>query len=158
MEHAEATVNLLESTQGAVNSNIILKMGMSDVDPEFKAQVDKMLGSYLQSCTSAGQTLKSDLHQMKESQEGMQKLIDDVAQGMAFVSKKSKAKAKKSVIEYESDSEEFHEELDDSFVDSSEDSDYQPTPKTTKRRRSKRLAKKEVLNAFSSSDDDKLFG
>lgn len=129
MEHAEVMLNHLETTQGAVTSSITLKMG-----PKFKSQVDDVLGSYVQSCSTAGNVLKSDLHEMKQSQEGMQKMMEDIA----LASKKPKAK-KKAVAKssYESEEEEEEEEMitDESFQeDFGEDSDYEPTPAKSKRR------------------------
>ena len=158
MEHAEATLNLLESTQSAVTSNIMLKMDavMDEVDPEFKAEVENMLGSYMQSCLTAGMSLKSDLHEMKTSQEGLQKILDDMAQGIAFVTKKPKAKKTKKQ-EYDDETSFDIEEDEDLFPDSGEDSDWNPTPKTSKRRRSKRLATTD-LPVESPSSNDQLFG
>ena len=128
MEHAEVMLNHLETTQGAVTSSITLKMG-----PKFKSQVDDVLGSYVQSCSTAGNVLKSDLHEMKQSQEGMQKMMEDIA----LASKKPKAK-KKAVAKSSSESEEEEEEemiTDESFQeDFGEDSDYEPTPAKSKRR------------------------
>lgn len=125
MEHAEVMLNHLETTQGAVASSITLKMG-----PDFKSQVDDVLGSYMQSCSTAGNVLKADLHQMKESQEGMQKMIE----GITFTSKKPKAK--KAVLKSLNESEEEEEVItDESFQeDIGEDSDYEPTPAKSKRR------------------------
>ena len=126
MEHAEVMLSHLETTQGAVTSSIALKMG-----PDFRSQVDDVLGSYVQSCSTAGNVLKTDLHQMKESQEGMQKMIE----GIAFASKKPKAKKKTATKSpYESEEEEMI--TDESFQEDigEEDSDYEPTPAKSKRR------------------------
>eukprot|EP00985_Skeletonema_marinoi_P014589 scaffold7405_cov79-Skeletonema_marinoi.AAC.1 len=49
MQHAEVMLSHLETTQGAVTSSIALKMG-----PDFKSQVDDVLGSYVQICSTAG--------------------------------------------------------------------------------------------------------
>jgi hypothetical protein len=126
MEHAEVMLNHLETTQGAVTSSITLKMG-----PDFKSQVEDVLGSYVRSCSTAGNVLKSDLHQMKESQEGMQKMIE----GIAFTSKKPKAKKAVSKSSYDSEEEEEEMITDESFQeDIGEDSDYEPTPAKSKRR------------------------
>jgi myosin heavy subunit len=134
MEHAEVMLSHLETTQGAVTSSITLKMG-----PDFKSQVDNVLGSYVQSCSRAGDVLKSDLHQMKESQEGMQKIIDDVSQCIALASKKPKAKKAVAKSTYESEEEVM--ETDESFQeDVGEDSDYEPTPAKSKRRGDKKAA------------------
>ena len=126
MEHAEVMLSHLETTQGAVTSTIALKMG-----PDFRSQVDDVLGSYVQSCSAAGNVLKTDLHQMKESQEGMQKMIEDIS----FASKKPKAK-KKAATKSSHDSEEEEMITDESFQEDigEEDSDYEPTPAKSKRR------------------------
>ena len=131
MKHAEVILNHLETTQGAVTSSIALKMG-----PEFKSQVDDILGSYVQSCSTAGNVLKSDLISIKESREGMEKMIEDIA----FISKmpKAKKKAVKKTV-YESEEEEMI--TDESFQeDFGEDSDYEPTPAKKKRGGGKKKA------------------
>ncbi|KAK1733323.1 kinesin family protein [Skeletonema marinoi] len=127
MQHAEVMLSHLETTQGAVTSSIALKMG-----PDFKSQVDDVLGSYVQSCSTAGNVLKTDLHQMKESQEGMQKMIE----GIAFASKKPKAKKKTAMKSSSYESEEEEIITDESFQEDigEEDSDYEPTPAKSKRR------------------------
>ena len=135
MQHAEVMLNHLETTQGALTSSISLKMG-----PTFKQDVDDVMGSYVQSCSIAGNVLKSDLHQMKESQEGMEKMIEDVSQCISFASKKPK-KAKKIASKSMYESEEEDLETDESFQeDIAEDSDYEPTPAKSKRRGGKKAA------------------
>ena len=135
MQHAEVMLNHLETTQGALASSITLKMG-----PTFKQDVDDVMGSYVQSCSMAGNVLKSDLHQMKESQEGMEKMIEDVSQCISFASKKPKnAKKVASKSMYESEEEDL--ETEESFQeDIAEDSDYEPTPAKSKRRGGKKAA------------------
>ncbi len=158
MEHAEATLNLLESTQSAVSANIMMKLDtvMDEIDPEFKAQIENMLNTYMQSCLIAGKALQSDLDQMKESQEGLQKMLDDVTQGIAIVAKKPKGKAKKKV-EYVDESSFDYDDLEDSYaVDSGEDSDYQPTPKG---KRQKQPRKRATKNQHEESPlNEELFG
>ncbi|KAL7456930.1 hypothetical protein ACHAWC_008415 [Mediolabrus comicus] len=135
MQHAEVMLNHLETTQGALKTSITLKMG-----PTFKQDVDDVMGSYVQSCSMAGNVLKSDLHQMKESQEGMEKMIEDVSQCISFASKKPK-KAKKVASKSTYESEEEDLETDESFQeDMAEDSDYEPTPAKSKRRGGKKVA------------------
>jgi len=158
MEHAEATLNLLESTQSAVSANIMMKLNtvMDEIDPEFKAQIENMLNTYMQSCLTAGKALQSDLDQMKESQEGLQKMLDDVTQGIAVIARKPIGKAKKKV-EYVDESSFDYDDLEDSYaVDSGEDSDYQPTPKGKRQNQSKKRATK---NRHEESPlNEELFG
>jgi len=149
MEHARVKLNLLESTQGTLNSNIKLKIDADGTEDELKAQVDGILGTYNESWTSAAEGLNSDLDEIKKTQEGLQTMMDNMTKGMTFVPKKSKVKNKK-VAEY--DSEAF--ESEESFVDDveSEDSEYEPTPAKSKRkRRSPRLAKKAAVPDSPSS-------
>ena len=61
MEHAEATLNLLESTQGMLNSNIHLKMDNDGAGDELKEQVDRIIGPYNESWSCTAEELKSDL-------------------------------------------------------------------------------------------------
>jgi len=149
MEHAQIKLNLLEATQGTLNSNIKIKMDDEGTEEDLKSRVDGLLKTYNESWTSATEGLKSDIEIIKETQEGLEKMLGDMAKGMAFVPKKLKAKKK---VDY--DSEEF--DSDDSFVDAGaaedEDSEYEPTPTKVKRkRRSPRLAKKAAVPASPSS-------
>jgi len=145
MEHAETTVNLLESTQDIVNSNIKLKMDNDDVaEEELKAQVDGILGTYNESWSSATEDLKFDLDEIKDTQEDLQQMMDNIAKGMSIAAPK-KSKTKKKAPRNSYDSEAF--ESEESFMedDGGEDSEYEPTPKKSKgKRRSPRLAKKTV--------------
>ena len=83
----------------------------------------------MQRCMSTGKRFKSDLDEMKESEEGMNKLMEDVTQGITFVPHTAR---KKKRVDYES--EEEMDVLDESFeIDDS--SDYEPTPTPAKRKR-----------------------
>jgi len=154
MEHAVAKLNLLEATQGTLNSNIKIKMDTDDTDEEMQTQVDVLLTTYNESWTSATEELKSDLETIREAQEGLQAMMDKMAKGMTF-SKKPTSK-KKEVMDYESD-----DESEESFVgfgdEEDEDSEYEPTPtrckrkKNKRKRRSPRLAKKVTIPNSPSS-------
>mmetsp|Transcript_3144 Transcript_3144/g.5595 ORF Transcript_3144/g.5595 Transcript_3144/m.5595 type:complete len:601 (+) Transcript_3144:3-1805(+) len=149
MEHAVVKLDLLEATQGTLNSNIKIKMDTDGTEEEMQTQVDVLLTTYNESWTSATEELKSDLETIREAQEGLQAMMDKMAKGMTF-SKKLKGK-KKEVMDYESE-----DESEVSFVDfgadEDEDSEYEPTPTKNKRkRRSPRLAKKVTILKSPSS-------
>ena len=119
---------MLESTQGAVSSNIMQVLA-SNGDKNAKSQLESTLEAYMQRCMSTGKRFKSDLDEMKESEEGMNKLMEDVTQGITFVPHTAR---KKKRVDYES--EEEMDVLDESFeIDDS--SDYEPTPTPAKRKR-----------------------
>ncbi|KAL7541944.1 hypothetical protein ACHAXR_011379 [Thalassiosira sp. AJA248-18] len=143
MEHTETTLDLLSSTQGMVNSNLKLKMDADGTEESLKEQVDVILGEYNESWSSATEELKFGLGEIKDTQEDLQQMMDDMAKGIAFVPK-TKPKAKKKVAKHDYDSEAF--ESEESFMDDGdgEDSEYEPTPRKTKRR-SPRLAKKAAV-------------
>lgn len=152
MEHGEATVKLLEATQDIVNSNIKLKMDNDGVvEEELKAQVGGILGEYNEIWSSATEELKFDLDEIKDTQEDLQQMMDNIAKGMSIAApKKSKGKKKASRESY--DSEAF--ESEESFMedDGGEDSEYEPTPAKSKRKRgSPQLAKKAVAVPSSPS-------
>lgn len=150
LDHAENTLLLLESTQDTVRSNIKLKMNSSSEgtggDNELKEQVDAALETYNKSWTTTSSALQLDLNQIKESQEELQTMMDDIAKGMTtVVAKKVKAKKKKVAVQHDYDSEAFESEESFCQDDGGEDSEYEPTPAKTKRkRRSPRLAKKKA--------------
>ena len=149
LNHAENTLLLLESTQDTVRSNIKLKMNSSEGnegDNELKEQVDVALETYNKSWTTTSSALQLDLNQIKESQEELQTMMDDIAKGMTtVVAKKVKAKKKKVAVQHDYDSEAFESEESFCQDDGGEDSEYEPTPAKTKRkRRSPRLAKKKA--------------
>jgi len=151
LDHAENTLLLLESTQDTVRSNIKLKMNNiegTSGDNELKEQVDAALETYNKSWTTTSSTLQLDLNQIKESQEELQTMMNDIAKGMTtVVAKKVKAKKKKKkvAVQHDYDSEAFESEESFCQDDGGEDSEYEPTPAKTKRkRRSPRLAKKKA--------------
>ncbi|KAL3805706.1 hypothetical protein HJC23_005950 [Cyclotella cryptica] len=148
VEHGEATLNLLESTQGAVSSNIIQMIASSD-DEHMKTQLGSMLEAYMERCMSTRKAFKSDLNEMKESEEGMQKIMDDVTQGISFVP--ATARKLKKLANYESEDDDDVEVLEESFeIEVDDSSDYEPTPTPAKRR--KRVAKR------PQPPDSPLFG
>lgn len=130
MEHGEATLNLLESTQGAVSSNVMEMIASSGEGA--KTHLESMLESYMQRCMSTGKRFKCDLDEMKESEEGMQKLMEDVTQGISFVPATARKPKRRST--YESDEE--LDVLDESFeMEVDDSSDYEPTPTPAKRKK-----------------------
>jgi len=138
MEHGEAAVKLLESTQEIVNSNIKLKM---DNDAEgLQEQVDDILESYNESWTSTAEDLKFDLDDIKDTQEDLQQMMDNIAKGMTIAAPK---KTKKKAARQSYDSEAF--ESEESFMedDGGNDSEYEPTPAKAKRKQQEQQMKKE---------------
>eukprot|EP00578_Thalassiosira_sp_NH16_P001528 CAMPEP_0181141098 /NCGR_PEP_ID=MMETSP1071-20121207/35646_1 /TAXON_ID=35127 /ORGANISM="Thalassiosira sp., Strain NH16" /LENGTH=1449 /DNA_ID=CAMNT_0023228073 /DNA_START=59 /DNA_END=4408 /DNA_ORIENTATION=+ len=140
MEHADATLNLLESMQGTVNSNFKLNSDGS----ELGAQVGTILGAYNESWSSTTEALRSDLDEIKEVQEGLEQTMDKIAKGMAIPSKK-KPKAKKKDTREDWDSDAF--ESEESYVegDDGEDSEYEPTPAKKARGRKRQSPKAPAL-------------
>ncbi|KAL7551999.1 hypothetical protein ACHAWF_015208 [Thalassiosira exigua] len=144
MEHADVTLNLLESTQGMVNSNMKLKMDAYGAEHDLKEQVDSILESYNTSWSLATGTLKSDLDDIKDTQDALHQMMEKMAKGMAFVPKKLKAKKKKKV-EYDSDA--FESDIsvekngDESYVDdgNGEDSDWTPEKKKERKRKAAKV-------------------
>lgn len=130
-------MNLLESTQGAVNSHI-LQIIASDGDQHARIQLETKLDSYMKRCMSTGKKFKTDLDKMKESEEGMQQLMDNVAQGISFVPATSRKKRRTTYESYEELDvleESFEIEIDDS-------SDYEPTPTPAKKK--KKVTKRHI--------------
>jgi hypothetical protein len=130
MEHGEETLNLLQSTQGAVSSNL-MEMLASNGNESVKTQLESTLDAYMQRCMSTEKRFKSDLYEMKESEEGMQRMMEDVTQGISFVPATARKKKRTS---YES--EESFDALDESFeMEVDDSSDYEPTPKPDRKNR-----------------------
>lgn len=147
MKHGETTLNLLESTQGAVSSNI-MQMISSIADENAKEQFENILNSYVERCMSTGKKFKCDLDEMKESEEGMHKLMEDVTQGITFVPTTVKKKPKRQTS-YESEDEDVLEESFELEIDDS--SDYEPTPTPAKKKKRATIKKQ-------PSADSPLFG
>ena len=141
-EHVEVTLNLLESAQGMVNSHIKLKMDSKSTAGDVQTQ-EGVLATYNECWDATTKALKSDLTEIKRTQEGLQTMLDNMAKGMAFVAQKPKAKRKEVEHDYDSEAFESEESFND---DDGEDSEYEPTPAKAKRnRRSPRLAKKAAV-------------
>jgi hypothetical protein len=120
----------------------------SSDDERMKTQLEIMLEAYMQRCMSTRKAFKSDLNEMKESEEGMQKMMDDVTHGISFVPATAKKLKRRTNLESEDDDVEV---LDESFeIEVDDSSDYEPTPTPAKRR--KRVAKR------PQPSDSPLFG
>ena len=120
----------------------------SNGDENAKAQLESMLNAYVERCMSTGKRFKCDLDEMKESEEGMHKLMEDVTQGISFVPTTVKKKPKRRTS-YESDDEDVLEESFEMEIDDS--SDYEPTPTPAKK-------KKRATMKKQPSADSPLFG
>ena len=145
MEHAAATLNLLQSTQDAVNSHIEMSINSAGVGDELKEQLKGILGAYHDTWFSATEALKSNLIELKDSHSDHETMIDNLTKGMKIAPMKAKTKKRKSA-ERGYDSEAFESEV--SFLEEGdgEDSEYEPTPAKSKKqkRRSPRFATKKA--------------
>ena len=137
MEHAEVTLNLLESTSDAVTSKVSANAAGSDA----KEEVDQVLGSYLTSWSAATDAIRADLQDVRDTQEGLTSMLENVASGIAFKPKKKDRKQPEEDRGY--DSEAF--ESEESFLeeDDGNDSEYEPTPKATKAKARGKKAREE---------------
>jgi hypothetical protein len=144
MKHGEATLNLLESTQGAVSSNI-KEMLASSENEEAKNQFESTLNTYMKHCMSTEKRFKSDLEEMTFAAEGMEKMMDDVTQGISFVP--ATARKPKRFASYES--EEEMDILEESFEEEGDesDADYVPTPKPEKKKKTKTAKRQQAVDS-----------
>lgn len=145
MEHAAATLNLLQSTQDAVNSHIEMSINSAGVGDELKEQLKGILGAYHDTWFSATEALKSNLIELKDTHNNHETMIDNLTKGIKIAPMKAKTKKRKSA-ERGYDSEAFESEV--SFLEEGdgEDSEYEPTPAKSKKqkRRSPRFATKKA--------------
>jgi DNA repair exonuclease SbcCD ATPase subunit len=145
MEHALATLNLLQSTQDTVNSHIKLNIDNNGVGIELKEQLEGILGAYHANWSSATDALKMHLSEIKETHSDHEAMIDNLTKGMTIAPIKLTTKKKKAA-QHAYDSEAF--ESEESFMEEGdgEDSEYEPTPaKSKQKRRSPRLSIKKVI-------------
>ena len=145
MEHALATLNLLQSTQDTVNSHIKLNIDNDGVGIDLKEQLEGILGAYHANWSSATDALKVHLSEIKETHSDHAAMIDNLTKGMTIAPMKLMTKKKKAA-QHAYDSEAF--ESEESFMEEGdgEDSEYEPTPaKSKQKRRSPRLSIKKVI-------------
>ena len=140
MDHSEAIMSLMDATKGTVERKInseLFKSIEDGIEPNIRGAIDDMLGSYISGCDKIGKAVKEELREVKERQEGMKSLFDQIAQGVVLKPTKKKKKARKRVedeIDYEAD---LIFEDDAADVADSDDSDWSPTDSPTRRRRRK---------------------
>lgn len=134
MEHAAATLNLLQSMQDAVNSHIEMSIKSAGVWDELKEQLKGILGAYQDTWFSAIEALKSNLIKFKDTHNDHEKMIDNLTKGIKIAPMKAKKKKRKSA-ERGYDSEAFESEV--SFLEegNGEDSLYEPTPANSKKQK-----------------------
>jgi len=149
MDHSEAIMSLMDATKGTVEHKInsdLLKSIEDGIDPNVREVIDDMLGSYISGCDKIGNAVKEELREVKEKQEGMKSLMDQIAQGVVLKPTKMKKKARKRVVDdtsYDEVKEIFTEDLSDDGADS-DDSDWSPTELREARRRRSKKDKKEL--------------
>ena len=174
LDHSEKIMTLLESTKETVQHQLrmdLTAVGIEgDIDSSTKATIDDMISSYLSGCQEVGDSLKGELNDVKETQDSMKTIFDEVAkdivaknEGNALGStkqKKAKAKAKAKHSRESLEGEVFdlfEEEEDAGATEDSDDSDWAPdTPLPTKKRRSAQSSRKAMR--ASMSDDEGLAG
>lgn len=151
MEHGEATLNLLESTQGAVSSNI-KEMLASSGDDNAKSQFESTLDTYMQRCMSTEKRFKSDLQEMKESESGLQKMMEGVTQGISFPPATIRKPKHRSTYDSEEEERMALDESSEEEGESDDGSSYEPEEPTPK------PAKKKAATKRKQADSPVLFG
>ena len=147
MQHSEDMMSLLESTQGAVQSNVMLKVlensEGSGVEPSIQSAVDDLLRSYMAGCDKIGSSIKRELEEVRETQDGMKKMVDQVAVNLVAQNEKAatkKKKRKKLSVGLNEEEEKFVFADDDVYHEDSDDSDWDPDelgPRVRKKQRKK---------------------
>jgi hypothetical protein len=148
MEHATETLNLLQSTQDAVNSRIKPNINDGEVGIE---QLEGILSAYHARWSSTTEALKSHLSELQENHADHEAMVENLTKRLLHAPMKSMSKIKKAA-QHAYDSEAF--ESEESFLEEGdgEDSEYEPTPKKSKKQRlSPRLANKKPIELESPS-------
>lgn len=160
VQHSQDIASLLESTKSTVQQQMKTNIApskdtdMGSLDESMKENIDSMLNAYFTSYNSLGEKVKADLDNIKESQEGMKRLVDGMADEiisqneakamLASQKKKKKKNAKKQEVHYEP--EEFFESEDEmeNEVEDGEDSDWSPeTPMPVRKKVRKSMEEEE---------------
>eukprot|EP00559_Dactyliosolen_fragilissimus_P008513 CAMPEP_0184869670 /NCGR_PEP_ID=MMETSP0580-20130426/34905_1 /TAXON_ID=1118495 /ORGANISM="Dactyliosolen fragilissimus" /LENGTH=939 /DNA_ID=CAMNT_0027371301 /DNA_START=266 /DNA_END=3085 /DNA_ORIENTATION=+ len=150
IQHSQEITDLLESTKETVEQKFDTfraTASISDaIEPDFKLKIDNLLSDYMKTYNKVGECVKKDLKEIKEGQDGMKKIMDNVASDLisqneaaAIVSKKKKkdGNKKNSSVEFiEEDFSDIEDEHDTGAVEDSDDSDWNPdSPVPSKRRK-----------------------
>ncbi len=147
VHHAADIARLLESTKSTIERNVedkistIASTRQSSPGSNTKASIDRILGDYLETYSSIGAKVQSDLESIKTSQDRMKSVADEIitqneAKAMLLMKKKAKKKKVTEVVELEPDDIfESEEENDDEAIDDGDDSDWAPdTPSQSKKK------------------------
>ena len=151
VDHSEATVNLMMTTKETIEKKIdseLFKSIESGIDPMVKNNIDKMLELYMTGCNKIGNSIKDELQEVKDVQNGVKRLYDQLAQGVCL---KPKQKKRKKRISEEYELEEPPEEESPEIFDS-DDSDWSPdSPKISKKDKKKKESTSSSLAENSNS-------
>ena len=134
MQHSEDIMSLLESTQGAVERNVMLRVlentESSGGEPSIQEAVDDLLKSYMEGCNKIGSSVKRELAEVRETHDGMKRMVDQVAVDLIAkneaVTAKKNGKRKKTSSVWNEEEEKFVFADDDMNEGDSDDSDWDP--------------------------------
>jgi hypothetical protein len=157
VQYSQDIANLLESTKETIQKEIAQKIAplvsgsSSQLDSEINMTIDDLLKNYLNSCNDIGTRVKKDLECIKADQDGVKRLVDNMASEMIYrndvkvmqVKQQKKDDSKKKQLETEYTSE-FDDEQDADGEDG-EDSEWSPdTPKPNRKKRRSSLSENDV--------------
>jgi len=160
MNHSETVVNLMESANTTVEKKI--KMNVKecmDVDDSLKKTVDDMIRGYVDGCHNVEKRLKDELQTVRDTQDGVRKIVERVGQGISVARKKINRNAVKWE-EDRMDATEFFEEVGEDPFEEEEDSEWDSDSDKRRKKddgtRDRRRNKKKTV--ADVDDDEYLFG
>jgi len=127
MQHSEQVMTLIESASTTVESKMtgnLLDLEGKVVNPNFKLKVEELLQPYINGCNKVGHEIKESLREVKDSHNGMKRMVDQVTDGVLMAAKKKKTKKKPATPI--SDEDIFDEESEILSEEDSADSDWNP--------------------------------
>jgi len=161
MQHSEDMMSLLESTQGAVKSHVMLDVlensESTGVDTNIKQAVDDMLNSYMDGCNRIGNSVREELQGVKETQDDMKKMVDQVAINLVAQNEKNatkkKRKKKRSIGLNEEEEKFVFGDDDEGLNEDSDDSDWDPEEQLPRARKRQRSTEGKSDNSIESTEN-----
>ena len=128
MEHSESMMTLLNTTKDALSQKfkdeMFLVSNTSNIEQHTKTVIDKILEPYFLGCDKIGNKLHHDLQEVKDAQNGMKLLYDQLAEGVIMRPKQKKKKDRESV-DHDLMEKLFEDDVPEGY--DSDDSDWSPT-------------------------------
>jgi len=166
VQHSVDISGLLQSTKETVQRDVAHKIATTvstdnvSLDNDTKSSIDNMLNEYFSSYNTIGEKVKSDIEGIKANQDGMKRLVDDMADNMIsqneakamLAAQKKKDKKKSKEARYLEPEDIFKSDDEAEVVEDGDDSDWSPdTPMPNKKKLCPSLDESEPIKSPASN-------